>query len=363
MNVSKKFLLTVLTVGFLILNGMEEGDSPFQNELNNVNSLCPEKKRKEDVRIEQIEPVEQPKLLNLKITMARNILKSINSKIFSWNELNVLPSELVNYVLYFHMADIYTSNSLIKDADKETFLKFSKLIGECRFLFYELIDEHSQYLENFILALDEFFDSELIDEDDDGYIHKLSQKADFIEDLIEPFHVLKLFLSIMLDIKNIKQMVSNFLAEPYHQDFYKDQLSKLNLNCEDSEKLLYYFMRKSVSEHLGSSLNFFCSLNLLSRENSLKLFKMASKKNCARTLEILNENINITKEEFEPMLIGKNNILIQAAANDEYELDSMLEELEDEILENSPAAYLCNLIKKFDLPLVEIISGKYLGST
>ena len=363
MNVYKTLLFTFLAFNFLSLNGMEEANSSFEDELNNVNSLCPEKKRNRDVRIEQIEPVEQPKLLNLKITMARNILKSINSKIFSWNELNVLPSELVNYVLYFHMADIYTSNSLIKTDDAETFSKFSKLITECRFLFYALIDKRSQYLENFILALDEFFDLELIDEDDDGYMHKLSQKSANIEDLIEPFHVLKLFLSIMLDINNYKHIVSNFLAEPDHQDYYKKNLAKLNINCEDSEKLLYCFAKRAIVWHLGLSLNFFLSLNLISRENCLRLFKVASRENCGRTLEILNESMNITKEEFEPMLIGKNNILIQAATNDEYELDSMLEELEDEILENSPAAYLYSLIKKFDLPLVEIISGKYLGST
>ena len=130
MKILNKFLFIFLT-GFLLLNGMEEGE------------VSPEPKQNGEARIseEQSEPsLIQPH--KLKIIAALSISKLILSKKLEWKKLSQLPEELIQDIKLFIRANIYFFDPLRFDGSKVIIKPNSKLealISETKELLNEVI--------------------------------------------------------------------------------------------------------------------------------------------------------------------------------------------------------------------------------
>lgn len=294
MNFSKKFILTVLAFVCFSLNGMEEGDSSFQDELNDVNSACPKKKGKisadeEDERIQETKPVVKPKLLSLKATVASTVVKFIYLGILKF-KLSDLPDGLGRFVEQFHIANIYTCKCpclcCVINGYQER-----EVFRDARELFYRLIDSKSKYTEDFIAALDDFFDSY---DDRTGYsdeiqINKLLE-ADIYDD--GSMYLLRLFLKILLKPKDAPKIINEEASKcVYFSDVNKD--------------LIEFMLGHAVNYNLINFVNLILDLDLISRDKMLKFF---SKAWSFQMFELLNHGLNITKSEFRLILEEYNDI-------------------------------------------------------
>jgi len=256
-----------LAFNFLSVNGMSEGDTTQESEPS----------------IEDLVQAEQTCLskqsLSLKTKCALKVLDLMRSNKLSWDDLSYLPEGLARYVALFHTVNVYFDDSNITN-DKE----LAELIPATKELFYKLISSESEHVEKFIAALDDFFDPAWLVDDVDVASYRN-----------EPYRRINLFLKIILDRKNAKKEIANFV-EKYGKNCLAEDLS--------ADNVLRGFIYVALRDNLIFVIDFILSLNLLERKEILNLFWFSCNEShdTVTILQLLNDSINITKEEFEALL-------------------------------------------------------------
>lgn len=307
MRIFNKFLSIGLVFSFLSSNGMEETNSSHEPE-----PMAQEKAQ-----------VEQPKKpLSYKVIMAIKVAEFVKSGKLTWEQIAQLPEGLPRFVYLVHIANTYVGDVKVDYLENKR-------------MFYEAIAK-SQYIEEFVAAIDEFFE-EYYDEEYSDDLNKLTGSPSYVE----PFNIINLFLGTMLDIKNIEQIGTKFLAkDAYYNDMYKIASARdLFFNC---------FAKNAIKHNLVFSMELMISLGLFSREDIVSLFGIACREaDSLYILKLLNENIEITKEEFETILTSRKLKRKFCRPNDCPNL-----------LKN-----ICFLIEHSNLPINEIINQNYFYGT
>ena len=333
MKILNKPFTLILTLGFLSLNGMEEGDTPFEseNESNKEESHLV-KKRREDEDLSKEQVLEEIKPRSLKIQAAIKAAELIDSGELEWKDLANLPEGLSELIYKFYIANTYFNNSVLEKAEDKNNETLLNLIAECRALFYELIIADSNSLDTFILALDEFFDFYI--EDEFKLFHYIESAYS-----IELFAMIRIFLNLILNpsCANISELI-------YDYNISRND----NLAAEEVDKNREQFVRDFIYARacIAADKNYICllklllDLNFISRDNMILLFEHTCNGNSRQILKLLSKKIKFEKFEFEDLL--ENRILLKS--------------LNDSL---SIVKYLFKLMKKLGINSKDVINWSY----
>ena len=271
MNTSKKFLLTVLTLGCLSLNGMEENDT---------HELKPKIKAKIQINSKKY-------LYSLKTATFISVLKSIKSGELESRKLEILTNELKEELKIYQKVENYFDD-LLKMVDGNS----AESIFQIKNLVYKLIESGSKYTKLFLKVIDDlldyypYYNEEFMDNNrnaNEGSFFDIRFAVD------EPFRIMNLLLEIFIDPENFVQVIHKY------QKFYLNDAA-----IKDEYSLIKYFARMSIEFNLPNFLNLLLSLELLPKKFILKLLKSYFDNTHTKIIKKLIQNVE--KEELECLL-------------------------------------------------------------